>query len=71
MLEAILWLKTNNRFFKDIEIDRDAIQSLPEDGIPEELRYVVEDNELSVHVENEAPPQEPVMSANASLEELV
>ncbi|CAB3982786.1 Hypothetical predicted protein [Paramuricea clavata] len=29
VLEAVLWLKTNNPFFKDIEIDRDVIQSLP------------------------------------------
>ncbi|CAB4017850.1 Hypothetical predicted protein [Paramuricea clavata] len=71
VVEAVLWLKTNNLFFKDIEIDRDVIQSLPENGIPDELRYVIDENELSVHVENEGPPQDPVMSANASLEELV
>jgi hypothetical protein len=57
--------------FKDIEIDRDVIQSLPENGILDELRYVIDENELSVHVENEGPPQDPVMSANASVEELV
>ncbi|CAB4004033.1 Hypothetical predicted protein, partial [Paramuricea clavata] len=71
VLEAVLWLKTNNPFFKNIEIDRDVIQSLPENGIPDELRYVIDENELSVHVENEGPPQDPVMSANASVEELV
>ena len=71
VLEAVLWLKTNNPFFKDIEIDRDVIQSLPENGIPDELRYVIDEDELSVHVENEGPPQDPVMSANASVEELV
>ena len=70
VLEAVLWLKTNNPFFKDIEIDRDVIQSLPENGIPDELRYVIDENELSVHVENEVPPQDQVMSANASVEEL-
>ena len=66
-----MWLKTNNPFFKDIKIDWNAIQSLPEDGIPEKLMYVIEDNEHSVHVEKEAPLQEPVMSTDASLEELV
>ena len=71
VLEALLWLKTNNPFFKDIEIDRQVIQSLPENGVPDELRYVIDDNELSVHVENERPPQEPTMSANASVEELM
>ena len=71
VLEALLWLKTNNPFFKDIEIDRQVIQSLPENGVPDELRYVTDDNEPSVHVENEGPPQEPTMSANASVEELI
>ena len=71
VLEALLWLKTNNPFFKDIEIDRQVIQSLPENGVPDELRYVIDDNEPSVHVENEGPPQEPTVSANASVEELI
>ena len=44
VLEAVLWLKTNNPCFKSIEIDREAIQILPENGIPEELRYVVATN---------------------------
>ena len=51
VLEAVLWLKTNNPYFKCIEIDREAIQILPENGIPEELRYVVDENDVSVHVE--------------------
>ena len=71
VLEALSWLKTNNPFFKDIEIDRNLIQSLPENGVPEELRYVMDDNEFSVHVQNEGPPQEPVESANSNVEELV
>ncbi|CAB3998542.1 Hypothetical predicted protein [Paramuricea clavata] len=57
VLEDVLWLKTNNPFFKNIKIDRDVIQSLPENGIPNELRYVIDENELSVHVENKGPPQ--------------
>ena len=68
VLEAVLWLKTNNPYFKSIEIDREDIQILPENGIPEELRYVVDENDVSVHVENEEPPEEPAMSANGSLE---
>ena len=64
-------MKTNNPFFKDIEIDRQVIQSLPENDVPDELRYVIDDNEPSVHVENERPPQEPTMCANASVEELL
>ena len=52
VLEAILWLKTNNPFFKDIEIDCAIINSLPENGIPEELRYIIDESEPSIHVEN-------------------
>ena len=58
MLEAILWLKTNNPFYKDVEVDRDAIQSLPENGIPQGLRFVSDSCE-EVLYENEGPPQEP------------
>ena len=56
------FLKTNNPFFKDIEIDRQVIQSSPENGVPDELSYVIDDNEPSIHVENEGPPQESTMS---------
>ena len=66
-----MWLKTNNLYFKSIEINREAIQILPENGIPEELKYVVDENDVSVRVENEGPPEEPAMSANGNLEELV
>jgi hypothetical protein len=57
-----------------IDIDRDVIQSLPENGIPDELSYVINENEVSVHVENytRASPrvsQDPIMNANASVEE--
>ncbi len=71
VLGALLWLKTNNPFFKDNEIDRQVIQSLPENGVADELRYVIDDNEPSVHVENEGPPQEPTMSVSASVEEQI
>ena len=33
--------------------------------------YIIDENELSFHVENQGPPQHPIMSANASVEELV
>ena len=69
VLEAVWWLKTNNPYFKSIEIDREANQIFPENGIPEELRYVLDENDVSVHVENEGPPEEPAMSANGSLED--
>ena len=57
--------------FKDIEIDRAVINSLPENGIPEELRYVIDESGPSVHVENEGPPQNPVANDDVNEEELV
>ena len=54
VLEAVLWLKTNNAY-------REAIESLPENGISSELRYV--DSELSINeIEDEVPAQEPLLA---------
>ena len=58
MLEDVLWLTTNNPYFKDVEIDREAINCLPENGIPNGLRFVL-DTEVSPHEdEDKDPPQE-------------
>ena len=58
VLEAVLWLTTNNSYFKDVEIDREAINCLPENDIPNGLRFVL-DTEVSPHEdEHEGPPQE-------------
>ena len=35
--EALLWLKTNNPLYEDIEISEERLQELPENGIPEEI----------------------------------
>ncbi|THV04233.1 hypothetical protein K435DRAFT_649595, partial [Dendrothele bispora CBS 962.96] len=32
ILEALLWLKANNRYYYDIEIDMDALGGYPESG---------------------------------------
>ena len=37
MLEAITWLKHNNPYYADIEIDQEALQQLPVHGVPEHL----------------------------------
>ena len=61
VLEAVLWLKTNNPYFKDAEIDRDTIESLPENGIRSELRYV--ESELCANeIEDEVPAQGPSLA---------
>ena len=64
MLQAVLWLTTNNPYFKDVEIDREAINCLPENGIPNGLRFVL-DTEVSPHEdEDEGPPQEHAVDNN-------
>ena len=51
----------NNPYFKDVEIDRKAIKSLPENGIPSELRYV--ESELCANENvDKGPAQEPSLA---------
>ena len=61
VLQAITWLKENNPFYADIEIDYEALQRLPVDGITSDLpttddlqQDVQEDNETGTI---EEPPQ--------------
>ena len=48
VLQVALWLTTNNTYFKYVEIDRDAINCLADNGIPNGLRFVL-DTEISPH----------------------
>jgi hypothetical protein len=43
--EALLWLKENNSLYGDICIQEDRLQSLPEDGVPEELISLIRQEE--------------------------
>lgn len=54
VLSALQWLKANNPCYKDITIDHDALQLLPEDGIPPELLTVDEQEEESSAQEDSA-----------------
>ena len=67
VLEAVLWLKNNNIYFKDVEIDCEAIASLPENGIPEDLRYVIDTDDVSSHGEEEEGP--PLEGVNTNVDE--
>ena len=54
MLQDVLWLTTNNSYFKVVEIDGEAINCLAENG----PRFVL-DTEATPHEhEDEGPPQE-------------
>ena len=70
VLGPMLWLKTNNPYFKDAEIDREAVESLPENGIPSELRYV--ESELCTNkIQDEGPDQEPLLANDMNEEPLL
>ena len=70
VLEAVLWLKTNNPYFKDVEIDQEAIESLPENGIPSDLRYV--ESELCTNeIQDEGPAREPLLPNDMNEEPLL
>ena len=72
VLAAVLWLTTNNPYFKDVKIDREAINCLPDNGIPNGLGFV-DDTEVSPHEdEDEGPPLEVVHDVDGnSVEESV
>ena len=40
VLEALVWLKNHNQFYRNIVIDNDHLSDLPKDGIPSNLRYI-------------------------------
>jgi hypothetical protein len=53
--DALKWLKENNAYYCDIEIDEAQLQALPEDGVPDELLSIVrqEKDELNIAREND------------------
>ena len=57
VLDALLWLKANNRFYQDIGIDFDNISALPLDGVPTEILQV-EVEDASSHPSETGPPIE-------------
>ncbi|CAB4412465.1 unnamed protein product [Rhizophagus irregularis] len=45
-MQALRWLKANNKFYRDIEIDSDVLQTLPEnDSIEMHLPQLIDDND--------------------------
>ena len=39
--EVLMWLYRNNKMYDDIVIDEVLLESLPEDGVPEEILAIV------------------------------
>lgn len=38
---ALLWLKENNRFYEDVQISEQRLQTIPEDGVPKEIEKTI------------------------------
>ena len=45
VLEALVNLKRNNKYYENIEIDSEALEALPEDGELEDLHVIRADND--------------------------
>ena len=46
VMQAIIWLKENNPYYSDIVIDEEALQRLPDGGVPHNIRPLdVQENE--------------------------
>ena len=58
VLSALQWLKHNNKFYSDIDIDLDSVQHLPVDGIPDDLLNFKLSDSDNEPVANEGPPTE-------------
>lgn len=56
VLNALLWLKQNNPFYREIEIDAHALNSLPVDGVPEDILNVEEEVHTVSEYDDEGPP---------------
>jgi hypothetical protein len=52
---ALQWLKINNPYYSNIEIDEESLAALPEDDVPHELLNIVreERDELNIEREND------------------
>ena len=60
VLHALQWLKHNNKFYTDIEIDLDSIQHLPIDGIPDTLLNFELPHHDNEPIANQGPPTEEI-----------
>ena len=64
-------MTTNNPYFNDVEIDREAINCLPDNGIPNGLTFVLDTEVSPREDEDEGPPPEHAVDNDNSVEESV
>ncbi|KAL2532794.1 Uncharacterized protein Adt_06145 [Abeliophyllum distichum] len=73
--QALVWLKQNHLYYRDITIDELSLETLPKDGIPEDMPHAREDNaqlsneNQSIDVEDdiEGPPE--IVNQNVHIDE--
>ena len=58
VLNVLLWLKHNNKYYTDIEIDLESVQCLPVDGILDALLNFELPDSYNEPVTDEGPPTE-------------
>ena len=56
VLDALLWLKANNTFYSDIDINHECISTLPENGIPSGIQQLEADDCDSTETTDLGPP---------------
>ena len=66
VLDAIMWLKGNNTYYKDIIINHDALQQLPEDDVPSGLQ-VMEENDEDEEQDPVNPLKQPAMMSKVRM----
>ena len=58
VLQALIWLKHNNKYYTDIQIDLDSVQCLPVDGIPDTLLNLELTDHNNEPITDDEPPTE-------------
>lgn len=51
--EALIWLRHNNSIYANIHLDKNRLEELPEDDVPNELLSVVREGDNEEMVEKE------------------
>ena len=57
MENALYWLINNNPHYKDVQINQESLDSLPENGVPQDLTSVETENDDSESTTTDFGPQ--------------
>ena len=68
-MDAIEWLKANNAYYKDIVINYESLQQLPEDDVPSSLQIIEDNSDTDQGDEDNNNPDESDNSQEAAGDE--